>query len=162
MNCIVLCSGLLVRDGRLLLVRSAYSGEPEPLWALPGGRQEPGETVAQAVVREFQEETGLRVRAAALAYVSESIDPHHDLHVTNCTFRVVESDTTRDPMPSDPRVSEARFVPVAETPALLRADVLRIPVSAALSGVRHAGYFSFRAEQIETPFFSAPAPAGQR
>jgi len=30
-------------------------------WALPGGRSEPGETQDQTVVREVQEETGLKV-----------------------------------------------------------------------------------------------------
>ena len=32
------------------------------LWALPGGTMEPGESVAQCVVREVKEETGLDVR----------------------------------------------------------------------------------------------------
>ncbi len=36
------------------------------LWSLPGGRVEPGETDADAVVREILEETGLRVRPGRL------------------------------------------------------------------------------------------------
>jgi mutator protein MutT len=35
-------------------------------WQLPGGRLEPGETPAQAVVREVREETGLRARVGRL------------------------------------------------------------------------------------------------
>jgi 8-oxo-dGTP diphosphatase len=47
-------------DGRLLLIRRA--NEPgRGLWSIPGGRVEPGETDAQAVVREMAEETGLTV-----------------------------------------------------------------------------------------------------
>ena len=34
---------------------------------MPGGRVEPGETAAEAVVREVQEETGLRVEPTAVA-----------------------------------------------------------------------------------------------
>ncbi|MFF0990090.1 NUDIX hydrolase [Kocuria nitroreducens] len=48
-------------DGRLLLVRRGR--EPQRgRWSVPGGKAEPGETVAQAAVRETFEETGARVR----------------------------------------------------------------------------------------------------
>jgi 8-oxo-dGTP diphosphatase len=47
-------------DGRLLLVQRR--NEPGAgLWSVPGGRVEPGETDAQALVRELAEETGLAV-----------------------------------------------------------------------------------------------------
>ena len=162
MTSIVLCTGLLLRGDRLLLVSSTYAGETQPLWTLPGGRQEPGESIAQTMVREFWEETGLRVRATSLAYVSESIDSQHALHVTNCTFRVSETDPTREAVPGDPAVGQARFVPAAEVPQLLRADVLRIPVAAALSGADHPRYFAFAASDVRTPFFTAPARAELR
>jgi 8-oxo-dGTP diphosphatase len=63
----VLCAGAVVRDpsGRLLLVRR---GRPPSagLWSVPGGRVEPGETPAQAAVREVREETGLDVTVGDL------------------------------------------------------------------------------------------------
>lgn len=51
--------GALVRDAacRFLIQLRAEDGE----WSLPGGAIEPGETPAQAVRREVQEETGLLV-----------------------------------------------------------------------------------------------------
>ncbi|MCF6745271.1 NUDIX domain-containing protein [Blastococcus sp. KM273128] len=60
------CVGAVVhdRDRRLLLVRRR-NDPGRGLWSLPGGRVEPGETVAGAVEREVREETGLRVRAGA-------------------------------------------------------------------------------------------------
>lgn len=154
MNRIQLCSGLLRRGHRVLLVRVCYPGEREPLWTLPGGRQERDETIAQTVAREFWEECGLRVRAASLAYVSESIDPARNAHVVNCTFRVEETQPRSEPTPRDPAIAEARFVPAAEAPALLRADVLRIPVAAALQGDDAPRYFAFRHDEVEVPFFS--------
>lgn len=48
---------VLDNDGRVLLHRRTDSD----LWSLPGGGVELGESVAQAVVREVQEETGLDV-----------------------------------------------------------------------------------------------------
>lgn len=45
------------RDDRVLLTRRADNG----LWCLPSGRMEEGETIAETVVRETREETGLDV-----------------------------------------------------------------------------------------------------
>ncbi|WP_035283714.1 NUDIX hydrolase [Actinokineospora spheciospongiae] len=56
------CVGALIGDdrGRLLLVRRGR--EPgRGLWSVPGGKVEPGESDAEAVVRETREETGLEV-----------------------------------------------------------------------------------------------------
>jgi 8-oxo-dGTP diphosphatase len=63
---LVPCVGGVVHDGsgRLLLIRRGHAPHAG-LWSLPGGRLEPGETAAKAVVREVLEETGLRVRAGA-------------------------------------------------------------------------------------------------
>jgi len=61
------CVGAIITDaaGRLLLIRRGH--EPgKGLWSLPGGRVEPGETDAQALVREVAEETSLAVRPGEL------------------------------------------------------------------------------------------------
>ncbi|HXX90640.1 MAG TPA: NUDIX hydrolase [Acidimicrobiales bacterium] len=65
-----------VRDGALLLVRRAHAPE-RGRWSLPGGRVEPGESVAEALVREVYEETGLRVRCGALVGWAERRGPGH-------------------------------------------------------------------------------------
>ncbi|MBV8339922.1 MAG: NUDIX hydrolase [Candidatus Eremiobacteraeota bacterium] len=153
MKFLVLASGLLVRNGALLLVRCRYEDEPEPLWTLPGGRQEPGEPLARTVQREFREEAGLDVTPSRVAYVSDSVDRHTALAVVNCTFWVDEAGTLREPMPADDAVICARFVPLADAPQLLEADVLRIPVVAALAEPAIAHYFSFDSRTIRVPFF---------
>jgi 8-oxo-dGTP diphosphatase len=61
------CVGAVIKDGqgRLLLIKRGH--EPGAgLWSLPGGRIEPGETDAKALVREMLEETGLAVEPGRL------------------------------------------------------------------------------------------------
>jgi len=61
---VIPCVGAVIKDerGRLLLIKRGH--EPGAgLWSLPGGRVEPGETDAEALVREMREETGLVVQA---------------------------------------------------------------------------------------------------
>ena len=55
---------IVVRAGRVLLGRRVGS-HGEGQWAPPGGRLEPGESVAECARRELAEETGLRLRSIA-------------------------------------------------------------------------------------------------
>lgn len=59
--------GAVITDGtgRILLIQRGHP-PGEGLWSVPGGRVEPGETDADAVVREVREETGLAVTVGAL------------------------------------------------------------------------------------------------
>jgi 8-oxo-dGTP pyrophosphatase MutT (NUDIX family) len=59
-----------VSGERLLLTRRADNGR----WCLPGGHMEPGESAAEACLREVREETGLAVRVTRLIGVYTS--PH--------------------------------------------------------------------------------------
>jgi ADP-ribose pyrophosphatase YjhB (NUDIX family) len=64
--------GVVLHEGHVLLVRR---GKP-PLagkWSIPGGLVELGETTAEAVVREIEEECGLRVRLGGLAGVLDRV-----------------------------------------------------------------------------------------
>ena len=69
--------GVVVHDGRLLLVRRGR-GAGIGLWSVPGGRVEWGEPLADAVVREVIEETGLTVVPADwLGWVERIDEAHH-------------------------------------------------------------------------------------
>lgn len=60
---------LVVEDGRILLMRRRKEGEE--YYVVPGGGIEPGETLAEAAVREAKEETGLDVSLAGKLGVIE-------------------------------------------------------------------------------------------
>jgi 8-oxo-dGTP diphosphatase len=64
---VIPCVGAVIKDdrGRLLLIKRGHA-PGAGLWSLPGGRIEPGETDAEALVREMREETGLAVEAGRL------------------------------------------------------------------------------------------------
>jgi mutator protein MutT len=65
--------GVVVRDGTVLLVRRGKA----PLygrWVVPGGTVELGETLEEALVREMEEETGLRVEPLEILTVFDRIE----------------------------------------------------------------------------------------
>jgi 8-oxo-dGTP diphosphatase len=57
--------GVAALGGRIAVVRVTRAGEP-PYFDLPGGGIDGSESEAQALIREFGEETGLLVRAGEL------------------------------------------------------------------------------------------------
>jgi ADP-ribose pyrophosphatase YjhB (NUDIX family) len=59
-------SAAIFRDGKVLLVRRARS-PGKGFYSLPGGRVEHGESLHQALAREVDEETGLRIDIVGLA-----------------------------------------------------------------------------------------------
>jgi len=133
-----LCTALIERGGSVLLVANRYPNQPAPLWNLPGGRQEPGELLTEALEREVFEETSLRVRVGDLLYVSESYDA--ETHFTNYTF-AAHADGEPRLVEGDRHVVDLAWVPRDELHARLTVDVVREPLLAFLERRRrYAGY----------------------
>jgi 8-oxo-dGTP pyrophosphatase MutT (NUDIX family) len=68
---IVASTWVCVRGRRLLVVRSAGNDA----FYVPGGKVEPGETLAEAAAREVKEETGISLDVAELRPFSEIVAP---------------------------------------------------------------------------------------
>jgi len=121
----IVCVGaVVVDDDRLLLVRRAQPPSAG-FWSVPGGRVEPGETLAQAVVRELAEETGLEGVCGSLLGWSEILPDDDgadglDDHLVILDFTVTLLEWTEPTAGTD--AGEARWVPLAEV-----AEMLLVP-----------------------------------
>jgi 8-oxo-dGTP diphosphatase len=103
------CVGAVVVDeDRLLLIRRGH-GPAAGEWSVPGGRVERGELLAEAVVRELAEETGLEgVCGELIGWVERIGDDHHFVILD---FAVQLLDPTARPVAGDD-AQEAAWVPL--------------------------------------------------
>jgi 8-oxo-dGTP diphosphatase len=109
------CVGAIVRDGagRLLLIKRGHDPEAGK-WSLPGGRIEPGETDAQALVREMREETGLTVLPGPLHGAVERPGPGG----TIIDIRDYAATVTGGTLAAGDDAADARWVTAADVPRL--------------------------------------------
>ncbi len=89
-------------------------------WSIPGGRVEFGETLAEAVVRELAEETGLEALCDQLVGWVERIGDDHHFLIVDFAVTVL---STEAPMAGDD-AAEAAWVPVADVASLPLVDGL--------------------------------------
>jgi len=134
-------AAIVVRDDALLLVQHEKAGRR--YWLLPGGGVDYGETLAEALVREVREETGLDVRVGDLVLVHDSLPPDRHRHIVNVYF-TAECPGGDLRLGSDARLVDARFVPVDDLPGLdlypdIRAELLRVTREGLGNGPRYLG-----------------------
>jgi 8-oxo-dGTP diphosphatase len=105
--------------GRVLLVRGAPASKRPGEWQLPGGGVDHGEDPSRALVREFDEETGLDVEIIGLRGVRLSLAPvgDHLVHFDRIVFDVKVTGGTLRPE-SDGSSDDARYVALDEIPDL--------------------------------------------
>jgi ADP-ribose pyrophosphatase len=77
----------------VLMTKQMQPGRPEPFWDVPGGRADPGETLEEAAIREFREETGYR--AGRMVPI---IHRKHNGLIRYETAIYLATDLTRDPI----------------------------------------------------------------
>ncbi len=117
--------GIIMSDGQLLAIKKRRG--TRTYYVLPGGSQNPDETLVETLEREVREETGATVEVGDLAHVRDYIGAHHefaseqgDLHRVEFFFhcRLVEPPGTRDASHVDSRQIGLAWLPVADIPEL--------------------------------------------
>lgn len=98
---------IAVSDDALLMVKRATPPH-QGCWSVPGGRVEPGETLASAVVRETAEETGVAVVCDHFVGFAEIIE--EDIHAVVLDFAVIVMDAGEPIAGSD--ATAAEWVPI--------------------------------------------------
>lgn len=116
------CVGaVVVEDECLLLVRRGH-GPAAGEWSVPGGRVELGETLAEAVVREVAEETGLDVVCDELVGWVERIG--HDHHFVIFDFRATPIGASDTKPHAGDDAAEVAWVPLGQLTELRLVDGL--------------------------------------
>lgn len=111
-------SGLLVEGDALLLVQLKAPTREKPIWMPPGGGVEFGEHMEEALVREFEEETGLGIETGPLRYVNQFVEPpYHAIEFYFDCYRISgEMRLGGDPEEDDgpQRLMDLKFVSLAQ------------------------------------------------
>lgn len=115
---------LITRDNRILVLRKEYEDRGER-FALPGGAQDPGETLEQALNRECREEIGTAVRVRDLLHVADyykqrDTDPPSTRHLVEFLFSCTVPDdyTPRNGYRPDKHQVEVVWAPLRSLDAM--------------------------------------------
>ena len=136
--------GAVVLDGdQVLLVRR---GEPpsQGKWSIPGGLIHLGERIEDAVLREVEEESGVRVRVLGLCGVIDRVIPGEPSGAAGpapVRYHYIIVDYVATPtggtLQAGSDAAEARWVPIADLPRYDTTEALAAMIQRAVK-IRHA------------------------
>lgn len=87
----VAAKAVIIYEQRLLTVKVRDLLDPDDhYYGLPGGGQQPGENLHEALIRECKEEVGVPVRVGELMFARDYIGPNHRRAAVDGRFHQVE------------------------------------------------------------------------
>lgn len=139
--------GILIENQQILLLKHEGIGPEGHLWSFPGGGVEFGESVSQALVREFREETGLNVTIEDFLFVNEYKGPKH--HAVELFFPVKRKsgdiELGLDPELNEQMLTDIRFFSTEELKSM-KIDTLHSifrEINDIIDITKLRGYYNF-------------------
>tara|TARA_B100000809_G_scaffold88620_2_gene87039 strand:+ start:2949 stop:3488 length:540 start_codon:yes stop_codon:yes gene_type:complete len=136
--------GAVVDDGRLLLVRRS-SRRGRGNWQIPGGFVEQNETMELAVVREVEEETGVKTTVQGVLGIRNRYDEEggNSLYIVMLLSR-----QSGEPNPDMKEVDRAEYFTLAEIQALEQISPVNIEVAKRALSKDHRMLCAQTVEQV--------------
>ena len=103
-------AGILIKNNKILLIE--HKKNDKKYWLIPGGGVDWGESTADALIREYKEETNLDVTVDKFLFLSETIAPDKEKHVINLYFKVKKDENSKAEMilGDETNLNDLRFV----------------------------------------------------
>lgn len=87
----------VIKDKKIIMVRE---GKNKDVFYMLGGTVEPGEADDESLIREVQEEAGVKIKVATLKYLNEFQDTAHGRENTLVNIKLYLGDLDGQPVPT--------------------------------------------------------------
>ena len=103
-------AGILIEDDKILLIE--HLKKDKRYWLVPGGGVDWGESTAEALIREYNEETNLDISVEKFLFLSETIAPDKQKHVINLYFqiKVLKNSIENMQLGDEKNLTDLRFI----------------------------------------------------
>lgn len=142
----VSAGGICFKDNQVLLVKIEYSAN-RGMWMIPGGMVELGESIEEATVREFREETGLETEIVRMVGLRSGTQERNGVILTSIYVVFEVKYRSGMVMRDEHEIADLRFWHIDE---VMKSDViieLTKEMIKAACGTRNGLY---RGDEIRT------------
>lgn len=124
---------IVLEDNKILLIKD------EKGWGLPKGGTEFGESFMETALREGREETGYKIKANEVAFITEFKSKKFGNYLQVYYFGKIVGDSD---MPIDPEIESVKFIATERLREYIKFRPWIIPLERWLEE-RTIGYYSF-------------------